>query len=98
MSAAVEEETKGNTDTGLPDWAVGYSLILPCDKKTPQCDQEAEWFANQHRCIRAHLCEDHMLECYRDVSIKIDNYGSVKCKKCERSFKTFASFIKAVRI
>ena len=94
---AVEEDTKTD-EHAIPEWAAGYALILPCDKKTPSCDQEAEWFANQHGCIRAHLCDEHMQECYRDVVGKLNEWGSVRCTVCKRFFQTFDAFIKAVRI
>lgn len=99
MSTITEE--KPSTATGedaLPEWAIGYSLILPCDNRTPQCDKEAEWFGNQHGCIKAHVCDQHMQECYRDVCEKIEYFGAVECRICKQDFKTFSSFLKAVRI
>lgn len=100
MSTAVEEATKEQTtyDTGIPEWAAGYGLTLPCDKRTPPCDQEAEWFASQHGCRRAHLCNDHMIDCYQEVNQIIGWMGSVRCTECGNNFETFEAFIKCVRI
>jgi len=100
--STITEEKKPETSTGgadvVPDWAIGYTLGLPCDQKTPQCDREAEWFGNQHGCIRAHVCNEHMMACYAEVQRKIAEFGAVECRTCKREFTTFAAFIKAVRI
>ena len=92
MSTAVKSDREA-----IPDWAVGYSEVLPCDWNPP-CDHEAEWFGNQHGCVRANICDDHMKLCYHDVNFKIDTFGSVKCRRCRLLFTDFNSFIKAVRI
>ena len=90
-------DTEEKKDT-IPDWAIGYSLSLPCDNRTPPCDNEAEWFGNQHGCYKAHICDYHMQIAYQDVSNRIAEYGAVECRRCKCIFPTFASFIKAVRI
>ena len=99
MSTQTEEKPATSTgDDTLPEWAVGYSLILPCDNRTPPCDNEAEWFGNQHGCIKAHVCDFHMRFTYEDVTRKIRQFGAVECRECKKDFTTFASFLKAVRI
>jgi hypothetical protein len=92
----VETERSDNPDT---DWCVGYGLALPCQWKEPvPCEREAEWFANQHGCIRAELCEEHLFFAYRDVAQRIAEWGSVRCRRCKQDFATPDAFIKAVRI
>ena len=99
MSTATEEKpaTSSGTDS-LPDWAAGYALSLPCEIRVVKCDLEAEWFGNQHGCFKAHICDDHMKQCYHDVNAKIAEWGGVQCRKCKKIFPTFPAFIKAVRI
>lgn len=96
MSTITEE--KRETAPPVPDWAIGYTLTLPCDTKTPQCPNEAEWFASQHGCLKAHICNDHMLTTFEAVNMKIAQHGSVRCPECSQDFTNFAAFIKAVRI
>lgn len=100
MSTKTEEKptTESGIDLGLPDWATGYALTLPCDQRTPPCPNEAEWFGNQHGCIRAHVCDKHMVACFEEVNRKIAVFGSVECRTCKQEFTNFAAFIKAVRI
>lgn len=99
MSTITEEKPSTKTEDGvLPEWAIGYSLVLPCDNRTPKCDNEAEWFGNQHGCIKAHICDEHMQFTYNSVNHKIHEFGAVTCVVCKQDFTNFAAFIKAVRI
>jgi len=93
MSSGTREETSIET---IPDWATGYALILPCGYRA--CENEAEWFGNQHGCIKANICDYHMQKCYADAKRKLATWGTVQCRQCNLEFPTFASFIKAVRI
>lgn len=101
MSTQTEERVKPETASGtdaVPEWAIGYAMILPCDNKTPPCCNEAEWFGNQHGCIKAHMCDYHMQLTYNAVRAKIAQFGAVQCRACKLDFTNFAAFIKAVRI
>ena len=91
MSTSTEDKTEV-----IPDWAAGYGIPLPCGKK--DCNNEADWFGNQHECIRAYVCDPHMQRIYASVNRDLADWGAIECRFCHEVFITFDSFIKAVRI
>lgn len=80
----------------IPDWALGYSMALPC--LYDGCPNEAEYFANQHDCAKGYICEAHLKFLRADTYKKVKKFGCVVCGTCWSPFFTFETFIKAVLI
>jgi len=79
------------------DWHAGFDMALPCDRSS-DCDFEASWLVSQHGCVVVNLCDEHMMECFREVNGIIAQLGLVRCAACEGNFRRFDRFIKAVKI
>lgn len=85
------------TDTEtIPDWALGYSMTVPC--LYDGCENEAEWFADQHGCTKGYICDVHRKILRADTYKKVAKFGFVICGLCYKPFVEFEDFIKLVRI
>jgi len=82
----------------MPDehWNAGSDVAICCRRS--KCERQARWLASQHGCVSINLCDEHMLDCFRDVSGYIKQLGLVRCPLCDGNFRQFEAFITAVKM
>lgn len=76
------------------DALVGYSMCFTCEW-TYGCDNEVEWFADQHGCETAHLCSTHMGVASLRFAENMERWGCISCIFCKKKFTTWDTWVQA---
>lgn len=84
------------TGNGDPDWDAWLAMAVPC--VVERCDNDVEWWGNQHGCVRAQSCDDHTMKFVALLRGDLSRNGFIACNRCKRSFLSVEEFFTAVRI
>jgi hypothetical protein len=87
-----EKPAAARITDAFEDVIAGYSMVFRCEHVSG-CDNEVEWYGNQHGCVQAYICDDHMTEYALEVTWELDSCGFVICRPCQRAFASWESFI-----
>lgn len=98
LTEDLEEELQQQRDTGngVPEWAAGYAMAVPCIVEG--CPEDIAWWGNQHGCVKGHSCDLHTMKYIAFLRSDLSLHGYIFCNRCKQKFYALEDFFTAVRI